>query len=238
MKETHFFYVPKTTETDELPREEAIHAAKVLRLKPGDDIYLMDGVGNFYHAQMNLVTAKHCLYEIKEILPQQPTWKGHIHLAIAPTKDMGRMEWLVEKATEIGFDEISFLNCQFSERHILKTERVERIVISAMKQSRKAWKPKINSMINLTDFIKTNTSRNKFICHCYPEIKRRDLFEQLSPLTDDVLVMIGPEGDFSVAEVEAAMAMGFNSASLGNSRLRTETAGISAIMQANLKLRK
>ena len=127
-----------------MPTEEALHALRVLRIKSGDEINLMDGVGNFYRAEVTLAATKRCLYEVKEVLPQQPAWHGHVHLAIAPTKVMDRIEWMAEKATEIGFDELSFLNCKFSERKTMRTVRLDKIVISAVKQSHKAWKPIVN----------------------------------------------------------------------------------------------
>ncbi len=106
MKEVRYFYVPDAKNNNELPQEEATHALRVLRLKSGDEMFIMDGTGNFYHAEVSLATNKKCLYEIKETLPQHKTWKGHIHLAIAPTKNMDRIEWMTEKVTEIGFDEL------------------------------------------------------------------------------------------------------------------------------------
>ncbi|GAA3000686.1 RsmE family RNA methyltransferase [Prevotella corporis] len=237
MREAHYFYVPNAAETDELPLDETIHAIRVLRLKPKDQIYLMDGVGSFYLAEVKMASSKHCLYKVKEVLKQNPSWKGQIHLAIAPTKDMGRMEWMVEKATEIGFNKISFLNSKFSERHVIKTDRIERIVISAMKQSRKPWKPLISPIVDFKDFIKNEKAKNKFICHCYDEIPRKDFFANLDSNNDDIVVMIGPEGDFSIDEVKAALSLGYESVTLGKSRLRTETAGLNAVMMANLALR-
>ena len=146
MKEARYFFVPDAGVVNEMPDEEAMHALRVLRLKSGDEMFLMDGAGTFYRAQVTLAATKRCLYEILETLPQQPVWKGHIHLAVAPTKMMERMEWFVEKATEVGIDEFSFLNCQFSERKVLRTVRLDKIIVSAVKQSRKAWKPVINPM--------------------------------------------------------------------------------------------
>ena len=203
MKEARYFYVPNATEHNELPTDEAIHAIRVLRLKIGDDIFLIDGKGTFYEAVVTLANSKHCLYKITQTLVQNKTWKGHIHLAIAPTKDISRIEWLVEKATEIGFDEISFLNCQFSERKNLRIDRIERIVISAMKQSRKAWKPIVNNMLSFEDFMQKEVTGQKFICHCYNEIEKIDFFSNInnSGLFEDITVLIGPEGDFSINEV-------------------------------------
>ena len=236
MKEARYFYVPNATEHNELPTDEAIHAIRVLRLKIGDDIFLIDGKGTFYEAVVTLANSKHCLYKITQTLVQNKTWKGHIHLAIAPTKDMSRIEWLVEKATEIGFDEISFLNCQFSERKNLRIDRIERIVISAMKQSRKAWKPIVNNMLSFEDFMQKEVTGQKFICHCYNEIEKKDFFSNInnSGLFEDITVLIGPEGDFSINEVHQALQQQYKSTTLGNSRLRTETAGLAAVLMANL----
>ena len=236
MKEARYFYVPNATAHNELPTDEAIHAIRVLRLKIGDDIFLIDGKGNFYEAVVTLANSKHCLYEITQTLVQNKTWKGHIHLAIAPTKDISRIEWLVEKATEIGFDEISFLNCQFSERKNLRIDRIERIVISAMKQSRKAWKPIVNNMLSFEDFIQKEVTGQKFICHCYNEIEKTDFFSNInnSGLFEEITVLIGPEGDFSINEVHQALQQQYKSTTLGNSRLRTETAGLAAVLMANL----
>lgn len=236
MKEARYFYVPNATEHNELPTDEAIHAIRVLRLKIGDDIFLIDGKGSFYEAVVTLANSKHCLYKITQTLVQNNTWKGHIHLAIAPTKDISRIEWLVEKATEIGFDEISFLNCQFSERKNLRIDRIERIVISAMKQSRKAWKPIVNNMLSFEDFMQKEVTGQKFICHCYNEIEKTDFFSNInnSGLFEDITVLIGPEGDFSINEVHQALQQQYKSTTLGNSRLRTETAGLAAVLMANL----
>lgn len=239
MKEARYFYVPNATEHNELPTDEAIHAIRVLRLKIGDDIFLIDGKGTFYEAVVTLANSKHCLYKITQTLVQNKTWKGHIHLAIAPTKDISRIEWLVEKATEIGFDEISFLNCQFSERKNLRIDRIERIVISAMKQSRKAWKPIVNNMLSFEDFMQKEVTGQKFICHCYNEIEKTDFFSNInnSGLFEGITVLIGPEGDFSINEVHQALQQQYKSTTLGNSRLRTETAGLAAVLMANLASR-
>ncbi len=236
MKETRYFYTPDAQISQELPEEEAAHAVRVLRLQAGDEMMLMDGQGDFYRAEVTMASQKHCLYRIIEILPQQPQWKGHLHLAIAPTKMMERMEWLVEKAVEIGVDEISFLNCQFSERKVLKLPRVDKIAISAMKQSRKAWKTQLNDMDSFKSFISQEHKGRKFIAHCYDEIARTYLYDELRQPSDsdDVLVLIGPEGDFSVEEVRMAIDHGFVSVHLGESRLRTETAGLSAVMMMQL----
>ena len=141
MKEARYFYVPDAANQNELPVDEAMHALRVLRLKGGDEMFLMDGIGNYYRAQVTIAATHHCYYEILEQLPQEPQWKGRVQLGIAPTKMLDRIEWMMEKATEVGVDEVSFLNCQFSERRLIKTTRLEKIVVSAVKQSHKAWKP-------------------------------------------------------------------------------------------------
>ena len=236
MKEVRFFYVPDAANCTELPEEEATHALRVLRLKAGDEMMLMDGKGNYYRAEVTLAHTHHCCYAIKDVLPQERQWQGRVHLAIAPTKMMDRIEWMVEKAVEIGVDELSFLDCQFSERRIVKLPRIEKIVISAVKQSRKAWMPQVNEIKSFDDFINTISSEHKYIAHCYDEIPRTYLFDELRLSSDtcDAVVMIGPEGDFSIDEVRRAMGKGFKSVHLGTSRLRTETAGLSAVMMMQL----
>lgn len=239
MKEARYFYVPQAIEKNELPAEEAAHALRVLRLKPGDELFLMDGEGVFYEAHVTQAD-KHCYYQIEKALPQPKTWSAHIHLGIAPTKMMERIEWLAEKATEIGFDELSFLHCKFSERKTLRADRVEKIVISAAKQSRKSFLPQVHELTPFSQFIDENEVGHRYIAHCYDEIERVDFFNELNQLTDDdpITVLVGPEGDFSIDEVKLAMAKGYKSISLGKSRLRTETAGLYAVMLAQLAKRK
>ena len=236
MKETRFFYVPEAATQTELPAEEAAHAVKVLRLSAGSELMLMDGCGTFYRAEVTVAANHHCAYRILEQLPQPRQWQGNIHLAIAPTKMNERMEWLAEKAVEVGIDELSFLNCQFSERRSLKTERIRKIVVSAVKQSHKAYMPGVGELIPFRTFVENHSSGHRYIAHCYDEVPRVNLFDQLCALNeaDDALVLVGPEGDFSIDEVRMAVAAGFTSVDLGKSRLRTETAGLSAVMMMQL----
>ena len=238
MKETRFFYVPDADQQQELPAAEAMHAMRVLRLKSGDELFLMDGVGNYYRAVVTIAATHNCYYDIVERLPQTPQWQGHIHLAIAPTKMLDRIEWMVEKATEVGVDEITFFHSKFSERKLLKTTRLEKIAISAMKQSHKAWKPVIHEMISFKDLMSSPVEGHKYIAHCYEEIPRTSLFEELQALdknaAESVTVLIGPEGDFSIDEVQMALEAGYQSVHLGNSRLRTETAGLMAVTMMQL----
>lgn len=236
MKEARYFYVPNASTANELPDEEAKHALRVLRLKENDELFLMDGEGVFHRAHVTLASNHKCLYEIDESQAQTPTWQGRTHLAIAPTKDMGRIEWMVEKATEIGFDEMSFLDCKFSERRTIRTDRIEKIVVSAAKQSRKAWMPRVNAMMPFKHFVEEHSAGHRYICHCYNEFAKKDFFQSLNaiPKSEEVTVLVGPEGDFSVEEVKFALEQGFESVSLGQSRLRTETAGLYAVMLSHL----
>lgn len=237
MKEVRYFYAPEATTVTELPQDEATHAIRVLRMQPGDELFLIDGNGAFHRAEITLVTNKKCMYKIVETLPQQRTWNNSIHLAIAPTKMMDRIEWMSEKITEIGFDELSFLSCAFSERTKLRLDRVEKIVVSAVKQSRKAFMPKLNEIEAFKRFIDMERPGRKFICHCYEEYPKLDLFTLLNDMkstNDECTILVGPEGDFSVEEVQYALDHGYESVSLGKSRLRTETAGLMSVTMANL----
>lgn len=236
MKEARYFYVPGAAQATELPPEEARHAVSVLRLKAGDEIFLMDGKGSFYQANVTLAATKHCMYDIVKPLPQQQTWKGHVHLAIAPTKMMDRMEWMIEKMTEVGFDEITFLNCRYSERKQLRIDRLEKIVIAAMKQSRKAWKPVVHPIMPFQDFVNQQREGGLYIAHCYTEIARKDFLNEIQQANDqqDITVLVGPEGDFSMDEVNQALEKGFSSVSLGQNRLRTETAGLVSIVMSQM----
>lgn len=244
MKEVRYFYAPDVATSNELPTDEAAHCLRVLRLQTGDVIHLTDGRGGFYKAEISTATGKRCLFNVLE--QQQPgkEWNGHLHLAVAPTKNIDRIEWLAEKATEIGFDELSFLNCRYSGRKQIKPERIDKILVSAMKQSHKFEKPLLNDMTDFVKFVKEERSGQKFIAHCYDEAdivgedvseaeRKMDagkpfLLDVLNP-DEDALVMIGPEGDFSVGEVRWALSHGFRSVSLGKSRMRTETAALAAV---------
>ena len=193
---------------------------------------LTDGKGCFYKAVISAATGKRCQVKVTETIEQEPLWNGHLHLAMAPTKNMDRIEWLAEKATEIGFDELSFLNCRYSERKVIKTERVEKIVVSAVKQSLKARKPVVNEMMDFARFVKQDFAGQKFIAHCNEGEK--PLLKEILVPGEDALVLIGPEGDFSPEEVKLAESLGFRSISLGKSRLRTETAALVSVHIMNL----
>lgn len=220
------FYCPTISTATILSEEESQHAVKVLRMQVGDEFSVVDGVGGYYKAKISNPHPKHCGFEIIETRLEfgKPNYK--LHIAIAPTKNIERLEWFIEKATEIGIDEITPIVCRFSERKIVKEERLEKIVVSAAKQSIKAYFPTLNQVCSFEQFLKNHKASHKYIAHCYEDDKR--LLQTEINKSSDVLILIGPEGDFSKEEVQKAMLYGFVPVSLGNSRLRTETAGIVA----------
>lgn len=246
MKEIHCFYVPDAATALELPEEEARHALRVLRLGVGQRIMITDGCGSIYDAEVVGTSGRTLSYEIIGREEQKPLWNGHLHIAVAPTKNIDRTEWFVEKAVEIGIDEISFLRCRFSERTVVKRERIERVAIAAMKQSRKAVLPRINDVADFGDFLKrTDIEGEKYIAHCLSDDVAAEAGQSASASARCWLpavmgegsktVVIGPEGDFAPDEVEAAISAGYVPVSLGESRLRTETAALYAATLINLK---
>ena len=220
------FYAPDIANSWELPEDEAAHCLRVLRLGVGSELEITDGKGCFYKAVISSITGKHCYVEAKETIEQPKGWQGHLHIAIAPTKNMDRIEWMVEKAVEIGVDEITFLSCRFSERKVIKTDRIERIVVSAMKQSLKPFKTIVNELVDFKKFVTAQRGGDKYIAHCYDS--ERLLLKDAIVQGNDATILIGPEGDFSPEEVQMALSAGYRPISLGNSRLRTETAGLVA----------
>ena len=223
-----------------MPEEEARHALRVLRLGVGDELLLIDGCGQFYRARITMTTGHRCMFTIAESTLQTPEWRGQIHLAMAPTKNMERNEWLAEKATEVGFDELTFLDCRFSERRDIKTARIDKILVAAMKQSHKAWKPSLHGIASFDKLVKRpDLPQHRFIAHCYDmtDVGGGDKPFLLDALNASVgsdpdpsmLVLVGPEGDFSIDEVRCAHEHGFQSVSLGASRLRTETAALISV---------
>ncbi len=220
------FYAPEISNCFELPESESQHCIRVLRKQLGDEINITDGKGYFYKAQIAEVHPKHCKVEIIEKIKSSPSWKSRIEIALAPTKNLDRIEWFAEKATEIGIDKIHFLKTRYSERKELKTDRIQKILISAMKQSIKANLPELQDIIELKDFIKQDFKGQKFIAHCLPDEKV--LLSKAYQKGENALILIGPEGDFSEEEITLALDNGFQAISLGNSRLRTETAALTA----------
>ncbi|MEO6304793.1 MAG: 16S rRNA (uracil(1498)-N(3))-methyltransferase [Bacteroidia bacterium] len=215
-----------------LTREESWHCAKVLRKKSGEKIQLIDGIGNFYEAILELVSEKKCIAKVISGPVLQPKRNYYLHLAIAPTKQIDRIEWMVEKAVEIGVDEISFINCHNSERTVVKTERINKIVESAVKQSLQAYLPKINELKNFKDILNLDVVDQKLIAHC-SDTEKTDI-KQIDFKNRSTLILIGPEGDFSKDEIASAITNKFKPVSFGNNRLRTETAGLYVCQAAAL----
>ena len=220
------FYCPSIQMSATLSEEESQHAVRVLRLQAGDELELVDGAGGYYKAVISNPHPKHCEFVIKETFTEFGKRNYRLHIAIAPTKNIERLEWFIEKCTEIGIDEITPVICRFSERKIIKPERLEKIIVSAAKQSLKAYFPILNPMCSFRDFIQQTTVSQKFIAHCYEQDKQ--LLQRVYQKSFDAVILIGPEGDFSPEEVQAAIQHQFHPVSLGSSRLRTETAGIAA----------
>jgi 16S rRNA (uracil1498-N3)-methyltransferase len=227
------FYTPDISTFPFLPEEESQHAVKVLRLQAGDHIELIDGKGGYYKAEIVFPHHKRCEVQILESRTGFHKRTHHLHIAIAPTKNIERLEWFAEKATEIGIDEITPVICRFSERKVIKHDRLEKILISAMKQSLKACLPRLNEQCTFDRFLKRADPGQRFIAHCYDEHAKKNLSSLYVP-KQNVTVLIGPEGDFSPEEVEKALKTGFVPVSLGESRLRTETAGVVACHTINL----
>ncbi len=214
-----------------LDPEESRHCSKVLRKKAGDLIQVTDGVGNLYQVKLTESKSDKCSFKI-ESTQKEAKRPYTIHIAIAPTKNPDRTEWFVEKAIEIGVDEISFILCDNSERAALKTDRLEKLAISAMKQSLRCTLTKINHMVLLKDFVKETQAASKFIAYV-DQTNPDHLLKQAPPKTNYV-ILIGPEGDFSKKELELTSEHGYKKVSLGANRLRTETAGIAACHILNL----
>jgi len=222
----NLFYAPEIAVVPQLPEDESGHAVRVLRLREGDEIMVVDGCGNFYRSIITIAHPKHCQVDVVEVFPEAVRSYG-VEVAVAPTKSLDRMEWFLEKAVEVGLDRFTPLRCRFSERKELKPERMERIAVSAMKQSQKASLPRIDGMTEVLKYLEEPFDGQKFIAHCYKESERFLLSRELRPGVR-VRVMIGPEGDFSTEEVAAAVKAGYKPVSLGESRLRTETAAWAA----------
>ena len=213
-------------------KTESRHIVKVLRKKEGDTLYITNGNCQLFTVEIILANDKRCLVEIINSESKPKSWNYRLHIAIAPTKNNDRLEWFLEKATEIGIDEITPIICDNSERKVLKTERLQKILQSAMKQSLKYTLPKLNEPIPYSNFISTHFEASKFIAHC-EEQDKKSFAKTIQPKTN-ILIMIGPEGDFSPIEIEKAKQQNFAPVTLGESRLRTETAGVVATQTVSL----
>ena len=231
----HLFYTPQISDSKVLlNEEESKHCINVLRLRVNDEIFLVDGVGGFYKAQIVNDHSKKCEVQITESNKEWQKRNFNLHIAVAPTKNSERTEWFLEKATEIGIDAVTPINCEHSERTVVKPERLQKVLISAMKQSLKAYLPVLNESISFKNFIEQQKifSGQKFIAHCYDTPK--ESLQKLVEKEKDVLILIGPEGDFGKTEVDVAIKNGFIPVSLSSSRLRTETAALVACHTVNL----
>lgn len=229
----HIFYTPDLSGNNyTLNEPESKHCIRVLRLEKGNEITLVDGRGGYFVAEIVDPSPKRC--SVKVIKSEFSFGKRNfqVHIAIAPTKNIERIEWFLEKATEIGIESVTPLLCRYSERKEVKADRLEKVMISAMKQSLKAYLPQLNPLIKFSDFICLPFSGQKFIAHCGEDY--RDLLTRKIVAQENYLIMIGPEGDFSTDEIELAIQAGFQPVSLGESRLRTETAGLVACHTFNL----
>ena len=227
----HRFYCPDIADTLTLGEEDSKHCAKVLRLAEGDTIEVVDGNGTLYNCRITMAHPKRCAIEVLDKQLQPPHWGCRIILGVAPTKHLDRMEWLVEKCVEMGVDRIIPLRCHNSERTVLKTERLKKIMVSAMKQSLKATLPQLDEMTPLEQVIAEPFVGARCIAYCDEQLPREERITLAAGYRPgkDVIVLIGPEGDFSPEEVTAAKGAGFVPVTLGESRLRTETAGMMAV---------
>ena len=230
----YLFYAPNIAVEPVLPEEESGHCVQVLRRTVGDEILVTDGVGQLYHCVVTNPHRKHCEVRIESVETPEPLHEGHIHIGIAPTKNIDRTEWSIEKCVEMGVDEITLLLCDHSERKTVHIDRLQKILVSAAKQSLKTRFPVLHPLTKMTDL---QSEGDRFIAHCIEGYKAS---ENKGALKDQIVrghsttVLIGPEGDFSPEEVNWALANGYQPVSLGAARLRTETAAIVACHTAVL----
>ena len=218
-----------------LDNVESRHCIKVLRKTIGDEVNIVDGFGSFYKGIICIDDIKECQIKVLSKIEDYDRKNNYIHIAISPIKNNNRIEWFVEKAVEIGVDEISFIDCKRTLRHNIKMERILKTAVSAMKQTLKASLPMINDICDFDHFINHNKNSNKFICHLEDDLKSNIFeFEEQIISNSNSCILIGPEGDFTIDEINKAKALGFKSITLGRSRLRTETAGIIACHLLNI----
>jgi 16S rRNA (uracil1498-N3)-methyltransferase len=217
--------INETTENFSFDKEESKHIIKVLRKKDSDILYVTNGLGYLFKTEITLASDNKCTVKIISFEKAEPS-KYHLHLAVAPTKMNDRYEWFLEKATEIGIHEITPIICDRSERKVVNNERFEKIILTAMKQSNELYLPKLNAAVTFKEFIKNPNNGLQLIAHC-EETDKKSLKSVLKP-NENITMLIGPEGDFSEKEIELALENKYIPVSLGNTRLRTETAAIVA----------
>ncbi len=230
----HTFFFPDLSDNIVLlDEDESKHAVRVLRLVVGSEVMLVDGKGTRAFAKVLEDHPKRCTLEISEKKKETTERNYKLHIAIAPTKNLDRMEWFIEKATEIGIDSIVLISCDHSERFNVKIDRMEKVTISAIKQSQQSWLPEVKGVLSFKDFISSvPEGSQRFIAHC-AEGKKSPLKNNIKP-EGDIFILIGPEGDFSGDEIKLAIENNFLPVTLGERRLRTETAALVAVMTVNL----
>lgn len=222
------FYSPDILTDLTLPETESGHCCRVLRMKEGDRIFVVDGKGKEYECEITDAHPKHTAVEIIAEREEPKHWKERIVLAVAPTKNIDRIEWMLEKAVEIGVDEIVLLKCAHSERKNVNADRLEKIIISAMKQSLKATLPVFRGLVPFKEFMQMVDTARKYMGYCDDKTERRE-FAKEYPGNEDLTILIGPEGDFSPEELSLAIEKGFQPVTFGESRLRTESAALFAV---------
>ncbi len=230
------FYHPELSTSDTqftFDKIESKHIVRVLRKKEGDQLLITNGKGSLFTSEIVIADDKKCSANIIKIEEKEKPWNYYLHIAIAPTKNNDRLEWFLEKATEIGIDEITPIICERSERKVIKTERLQKIIESASKQSLKYNFPKLNQPVKFLEFVNSNSSSQKFIANCEDNSTRNPLSKVLGT-EKNILILIGPEGDFSSNEIKKAKELKFLPVTLGESRLRTETAGLVATHTVSL----
>lgn len=229
----NLFYAPDiTSESFRLNREESKHLIKVLRMQKGDKVLFTNGKGYFFDCTITDANPNGCLLDVTEKQSDKETRNFKLHMAVAPTKNINRFEWFLEKATEIGVEQITPLICEHSERKDVKTDRLERVLVAAMKQSLKAYLPQLDEPVTFRKFISQPFDGDKFIAYISDEVTVE--LSHIYKKGRNALLLIGPEGDFSPEEVNLAVAAGFVPVKLGPSRLRTETAAVAGCHTLNL----
>ncbi|PWS28102.1 16S rRNA (uracil(1498)-N(3))-methyltransferase [Pedobacter yonginense] len=229
----HIFYTPDITQnTYTLSEEESKHCVRVLRLSIGSLVNLVDGKGGFYTAEITSDNPKKVRLSVQKVESEFNKRNHYLHIAVAPTKNIDRLEWFLEKATELGIDEITPIITDRSERRVVKEDRLIKVITSAVKQSIKAYHPKLNDAISFDAFLSQSFDGDKLIAHCIDSGSKKYISDLIHP-HGKYLVLIGPEGDFTPEEVNEALNKDFKALTLGNNRLRTETAALSACFEIN-----
>lgn len=223
-------HISEDTKQFTFDKDESRHIVRVLRKKEGDILYITNGNHYLFTVEIVIASDKKCIVTIIKKEEKKSSRNYYLHVAIAPTKNNDRLEWFLEKATEIGIDEITPIICKNSERKVVKTERLAKIIQAAMKQSLQYKLPKLNEPVKFSEFIQQKLSSQLFIAHCEDDAKKNTLKDGID-LASSYTILIGPEGDFSTDEIKKSLSQKFIPITLGNTRLRTETAGLTAVQQ-------